>query len=220
MKQIYFCIVFSLFCNVLLAQKPFVCTPATTVSVPLPANTFTTAKISMVNQTSGSLTLKWLKYANTIPSTWAANLCDYNTCYTGVPNLGTMSPISGLTEGFIKFDVNPFSYTGSATAVIYVYSGSAPTLGDTLIFNFTASGVTSIENEKQPVQENISLFPDAVHIQNFEERNEIYLTDMQGRTLFYQTVMPYSHEIISTQHLVLGLYFIRTRYQSYKYFKQ
>lgn len=220
MKKIYlFFAVFILFYKGLLAQKPFICTPSTVISVPLPANTFTTSKISMVNQTSGSLTLKWLKYANTIPSTWSANLCDYNTCYSGIPNMGTMSPISGLTEGFIKLDVNPFANTGSASVVVYVYSGSAPLLGDTLIFNFTASGVTDIE-QIQPVQkETVTMLANAVHVQNHEKINFLQIMDIQGRVISIHTVEPYSHEVIYTGFLPAGMYVIRTKNEIYKYIK-
>lgn len=220
MQKLYFFLFFLVFClTVLTAQKPFISTPSTVLSVPLPANTFTTAKISMVNQTSGTLTLKWLKFSNTIPSTWAADLCDYNTCYSGIPNMGTMSPISGLTQGFMKLNVNPFSYTGTGTATFYVYSGSAPLLGDTLIFNFIASGVTDIENTTQLTQENIILSPNAIHIQNYQNANEIQIIDWQGKVLFQQSCMPYTHEILYTGHLPTGIYIVRTRHQMYKYFK-
>lgn len=220
MKHLYiFIVVLILFFKGLFAQKPFVCTPSTAISVPLPAHTFTTAKISMVNQTSGSLTLKWLRYANTIPSTWSADLCDYNTCYSGIPNMGTMSPVSGLTEGFIKLEVNPFAHTGSANVVVYVYSGSAPLLGDTLIFNFIASGVTDIENDVPSQNETIKLFPDAIHIHNYHDFNEIQISDLQGRTLFHQSVQPNGHEIIYTGSLCSGMYIVRTKRQAYKYFK-
>jgi hypothetical protein len=220
MKQLYiFLVAFVLFFKSLSAQKPFICTPATIMSIPLPANTITTAKISMVNQTSGSLSLKWLKYANTIPNTWSADLCDYNTCYSGIPNMGTMSPISGLTEGFIKLEVNPFSYTGSANVVIYVYSGSAPLLGDTLIFNFTASGITDIKNDVQPQKETVSLLPEIVHIQNYEKNNLLQIIDIQGKTVLNKFIEPYTDEIIYTGSLPAGIYVIRTSNKVYKYIK-
>lgn len=220
MKQFYlFFLAFTTFIQILYAQKPFVSTPSTTLSVALPPNTYTSAKISMVNQTSGSLTLKWLKFANTIPNTWAADLCDYNTCYIGIPNMGTMSPISGLTEGFIKLDVNPFAHTGSATVVIYVYSGSAPLLGDTLIFNFTASGTTNIEHTQTHTKETLTLFSNAIHIQNYEKPNLLQITDIQGKVISVHAIEPHSHEVIYTNSLPAGMYMISTRNEVYRYMK-
>ena len=133
--------------------------------------------------------------------------------------MGTMSPIGGLTEGFIKLDVNPFSYTGSANVVIYVYSGSTPTLGDTLIFNFTASGVTDIE-QIQPVQkETVTMLANAVHIQNHEKINFLQIMDIQGRVISVHTVQSYSHKVIYTGSLPAGMYVIRTKNEIYKYIK-
>lgn len=220
MKQLYlFFLAFSAFIQTLYAQKPFISTPSTTLSVALPPNTYTSAKISMVNQTSGSLTLKWLRFANSIPNTWAADLCDYNTCYIGIPNMGTMSPISGLTEGFIKLDVNPFANTGSGTVVIYVYSGSAPLLGDTLIFTFTASGTTTIEHTQPNPKETVTLFSNAIHIQNYEKANLLQIMDIQGKVISVHAIEPHSHEVIYTSSLPAGVYVIRTRNEIYKYIK-
>lgn len=218
-QKIYFYFIFTLFYGSLLAQKPFVCSPSTYLNISLPPNTLTAAQINMINQTSGSLTLKWLKYTNTIPSTWSASLCDYNTCYTGIPNVGTMTPINGLTQGFIKIEVNPFTYTGTAKVVVYVYSGSTPTLGDTLVFDFIASGTTEIQNQPQFEKEKVNLLANAIHIQNYASDNDILVVDMSGKIVLQKSILPHANEIFYTNNLPSGLYFIRTRYQSYKYLK-
>ncbi|MCS7027709.1 MAG: hypothetical protein NZ519_02995 [Bacteroidia bacterium] len=218
MKQIYYSILL-LFSSLVWAQSPFVCTPSTSLSVNLPPNTFTSTQINMINQTSGTLILKWIRFSNSIPTTWACNLCDYNNCYTGVPSMGTMHPISGLTQGFIKLETNPFTYTGTGTVVIYVYASGAPTLGDTLVFNFTASGLTTVQEENQQKEEKILMLPHLIQFQNVDKLNILKITDINGRIVFEKTLLPYENEVILTNSLPAGLYIVHTAKQVYKYLK-
>lgn len=135
--------------------------------------------------------------------------------------MGTMFPISGLTQGFIRLETNPFAYTGTGYVVIYVYSGSAPTLGDTLIFNFNASGVTSLSecDYETKEKEQVTLLPNTILFQNAKYPNEIYLINTNGQVLLQKSIAPNANEVFLTHGLPKGIYFLRTQTQIFKYLK-
>lgn len=53
----------------------------------------------MENLSGGELVLGWEMLSADLPPAWQADLCDYISCYIGIPEDGVMMAISDTTRG-------------------------------------------------------------------------------------------------------------------------
>lgn len=104
-------------------------------------NSFHDVTISIEKNDTAELVLKWKTIENNLPNEWDLSLCDFPNCYLGVPDSGTMDPLTGNQGAFIKISFNPMTKEARGTARFYVYEESAPNEGDTMTFIIDAGQV-------------------------------------------------------------------------------
>lgn len=175
-------------------------------------NSYYSPEVRMINQTGGSLTLEWQVLNNTLPAAWDVLLCDYTACYFSVPSGGTMTPISGSTEGFLRFTINAMGVTGTGNVTFLVYDANNPSDADTATFNLTADDLTGISNLSSI--DVIQTFPNpvtdgSVTVQNTSaEAGNLQLIDVSGKMVSTIRVNANATQIMSVVDFPTGIYFI------------
>jgi len=97
--------------------------------------------------------ITWRVVENTCPSEWDIQACDYQHCYTGLPNNGDMNGVPAGGQGYLRMIVNPFNTTGTGMLHLLIYPTGQPNQYTEAFFNFetTASSVASVESELESV---------------------------------------------------------------------
>ena len=126
---------------------------------------------------------------NTVPDDWDYSLCDYTTCYIGIPAKSDMRRISleeskNGQQGFLKFNVLTTESNGNYVVKFYVYDSMDHDRGDTVIFNFSNSTVSVSDVKKiSPV----TLYPNpttgSVYIETIEGDSEVEIFDISGKVI-------------------------------------
>lgn len=75
--------------------------------------------ISHDSQDSAYIT--WRVVGNTCPQGWDIQACDYQHCYTGLPNDGHMNAVPPGGQGYLRMIVNPFEIAGSGTLHFLIF---------------------------------------------------------------------------------------------------
>ena len=143
----------------LLGQSSFSWSPSLEVTQTVDANSYTQIYIYQDNQTTGSLELDVEIIYKDVPFGWDGMLCVQGLCLGGIPAVGStfsMSPISGLTQGYVRWTVNPMGSSASGEVHVRVYDKNNPTDGDTCKF-FITGEVLGIENDDD--NKNFIIYP-------------------------------------------------------------
>lgn len=155
--------------------------PNDTLIVTAPANQLSIFDIYQNNISGDTLYLAWNLISMNIQSGWDYSLCDYASCYTGLPSSGTMDPVMSSSMGFLGLNINPYAIQGTATVRIYVYDVASPSSGDTLtwIVSSEPAAVGEIINN------DIVLFPnpadDFLYFSSNTVISNYYILDQTGR---------------------------------------
>ncbi|MFT5511861.1 MAG: hypothetical protein ACI8SE_000255 [Bacteroidia bacterium] len=136
-----------------------------------------------------AITYSWEMIENTVPEDWDYSLCDYTTCYIGIPASSDMRRISleeskNGQQGFLKFNVLTTESNGNYVFKFYVYDSMDHDRGDTVIFNFSNSTVSVSDVKKiSPV----TLYPNpttgSVYVETLEGDSEVEIFDISGKVI-------------------------------------
>ena len=145
-----------LFISMISVGQNYTISPSHEVNMTPAFDELTITDIYMLNTASTDIQLKWKLISNKLYPGWDFSLCDYTTCYPGLPNEGTMTPVPPGEKGFLGLNVVPYKIAGTGVVKMYVYQEGYMDKGDTLTWfvTATASGITQINRSV-----NISLFP-------------------------------------------------------------
>lgn len=132
--------------------------PSNTIITVAPYEELSIFDIYQINETDSNIVFGWERISVNLPSGWDYSLCDYPSCYTGIPNSGTMDSVGGGYMGFLGLNINPFSIPGQGIVKIYVFDSNFPNDGDTLTWIVNSSPVSVEENSIS----SISVFPNPV----------------------------------------------------------
>lgn len=96
------------------------------------------------------ITFQYERISNTMPQDWDLSLCDYTSCYIGVPANGSMTEITlaeatNGTDGFFNLTVNHKGITGEGKVVLYVFDSNDHERGDTVSWQLSFDGTVSID---------------------------------------------------------------------------
>lgn len=136
-----------------------------------------------------AITYSWEIIENTVPADWDYSLCDYTTCYIGIPANSEMKRITleeskNGQQGFLKFNVLTTESNGDYVAKFYVYDSMDHDRGDTVIFNFSNSTV-SVSDVK--AISDLTLYPNpangSVFIETLENDSDVEILDMSGKVI-------------------------------------
>ena len=95
----------------------------------------------------------------TVPSGWQYSVCDFGTCYSGIPvGPNTMDTVAVNGQGFLGLNIDPSGVAGSGIVKLYVYQNGFPNSGDTLTWTINASmvGIEEITNKNIAIEEPAS----------------------------------------------------------------
>ncbi|GAB4313947.1 MAG: hypothetical protein Kow00127_05120 [Bacteroidales bacterium] len=119
--------------NVAQSQH-FIFEPGAVYEKTVPATGYSTHIVYMKNLTGGELILGWERLEFDFPEEWQADLCDYVSCYMGIPESGTMYPLTDTIRGYLKITINPNGFAGTGFVSFKVFDNKHPEVADTVSF--------------------------------------------------------------------------------------
>lgn len=160
-----------------------------------------------------TLRLHWRLLEWSQPDGWDIDLCDFGTCYIGIPGNALMAPATGDDHPYLKLIVQPGSVPGAGWLWFRVYEeGHANDNYADVFFSLYTPGVTAV---KETGAASVRVFPNPVRerlwVENFGDQNlPARLTDAAGRPV-WEGVLPQQERAgISVETLPAGAYFLQT----------
>lgn len=211
MKNYLFWNFFLVFVSGLTAQS-FIFDPDSYHEKPVSAYTYSSHSIFMKNLTGGELVLGWELISQDLPPAWDADLCDFISCYPGIPDSGVMMAISDTTRGFLRIILNPNDKPGSGTVVFKVFDHDNPETADTCTFVIHAGDVTSVLGK--PSGEKVRIFPVPADHDLIVEASPAFIPayikifDVHGHRVLEQSLAGERTTKISTRQIHGGVYLV------------
>ena len=147
-------------------------------------NTLGIYDIYQVNTSMNTIQLKWDIISVNIPVGWDYSICQYGTCFPGIPNGGTMDSVISGDMGFLGLNINPYFINGTAVVKAFVYENGFFSQGDTLTWIIHAMTTSVNEISKNRF---FNLFPNPatneIKIQSTQEKFNWHITDQFGRII-------------------------------------
>lgn len=165
--------------------------------------------ISLKNNTLQTLSMKWIRIENTLPSNWESSVCDPNACYLTTKDSAAFSLPKVGFNNIINVHFYPNNTEGTGTTKVKVFQTSNRNAYVVLNFTGVAQGPsTSMEVE----QEGFMVYPtqtkDLVNVINItNEEIGIEIFDMTGRSAKKQVIL--SSETIDISSFSAGIYFLK-----------
>jgi hypothetical protein len=149
--------------------------------------------------------ITWRLVENTCPEEWDIQACDYQHCYTGLPNYGDMSGVAAGAQGYLRMIVNPFLTPGLGMLHFLIYPTGEP-LNYTDAYYYLQTTVLSTERvegvlETAVVQSNEILYSGPIS-------GQLFLYDISGKCLSV-TTMNATSQVISLESLPAGVYVLK-----------
>jgi hypothetical protein len=113
------------------------------------------------NPSGDTLNLRWRRLEVNMPDAWDIDLCDYGTCYIGIPSNAQMSPVYDTIQPYLKLIVQPGQTPGTAWLWFRVYEDGNDTNFQDVYFSLNTPGVTSTGAE--PKSTLLAIFPNPAH---------------------------------------------------------
>jgi hypothetical protein len=163
------------------------------------------------NPSGDTLRLHWRQLEFSLPQGWDTDLCDYGSCYIGVPPNGLMSQIFGTTQAYLKLIVQPGTLEGAAWIWFRVYEeGHADNYRD-VYYSLHTSGVTGVNT---PSAASIQAFPNPANesLTIVNETNGSFdgrLISTTGHVLWRGRIHPGSTELLDTHLFPAGIYVLQ-----------
>jgi len=103
--------------------------------------------IHFKNTTGNDIHLGWKKLSMDIPTGWDYSLCDFSTCYSGIPDGDhIMSTVQKDSSGFLAPNIYPDNNNGTFTLTMAVWDVDHPSITDTLTWILTANVQATVVN--------------------------------------------------------------------------
>jgi hypothetical protein len=131
-------IIFIASTNAVLAQN-YTFYPGTEVYATLEMDMYTEHYMYIGHDLPDSAYITWRLVENTCPQEWDIQACDYQHCYTGLPNYGNMSGISAGGQGYLRMIVNPFTTPGQGMLHFLIYPTGEPLNYTDAFYYFTTT---------------------------------------------------------------------------------
>lgn len=150
--------------------------------------------------------ITWRLVENTCPEEWDIQACDYQHCYTGLPNYGNMNGVAAGGQGYLRMIVNPFLTPGLGMLHFLIYPTGEP-LNYTDAYYYLQTTVLSAENtggvlESAVVRTNEILYSGPIS-------GELFLYSVSGKRLLSVAVNSQT-ERISLESFPAGVYLLQS----------
>lgn len=193
----------------LLNAQQFVFLPEKDLDTTVSANSYSFHTISMENATNDELTLVWERVSMDLPADWSVDLCDYISCYYGIPEGGTMSPIEDTLQGFLRITLNPNGKPGTGSVVFRVYNTGNPEFADTCSFSIHATQLTELNQAS--TGPSLIMYPvpasEILYLRNLpDEARVIEVYNLQGQRLLNESISNTRNTKLNVSELPIGIY--------------
>ncbi|MFM7106309.1 MAG: hypothetical protein ACKOW8_12375 [Flavobacteriales bacterium] len=125
--------------------------PTDSMFCPLSLEAYAENIIYVQPQSADTSFITWRLIENTCPEGWDIQMCDWQNCYTGVPNSSNMAPVPPGGSGNLRLLVNPFLIEGSGLMHFFVYPTGFPDLRQDVYFSFSTPLKTLSLNNPVPI---------------------------------------------------------------------
>ncbi len=185
---------------------------------------FSAYYINFTTPTPEAITFKFERIANTIPAGWDYSLCDYTSCYVGIPATGTMTPISLADAqngigGYFNLSVNPKNVEGVGFLELYVYDANDHERGDTVSWTLTYNKAVST-NELEAAK-SFKIYPNpAQDVLNIEFKGAYTGAIFNGLGKKVLSLAGDQNQTVDVSNLTNGVYFISCQDESGQVFNK
>ncbi len=174
--------------------------------------------IHFVNPGGSSLQLHWRLIESNIPAAWDIDLCDYGTCYSGIPGNGLMNVVQDTIQAYLKLIVQPSNAPGAAWVAFKVYEeGNA---GNFLNVYFSLHTPGTL-GTAAPVATSMLVYPNpanaVLYLENQgQNATNARLLDANGRLAWQGSILANSKIMVPVLDLPAGLYMLQNGNQRQK----
>lgn len=182
-------------------------TPASEVFGVLEMEMYTEHYLYIGHDSADSAQISWRIAENTCPFGWDFQACDYQHCYTGLPNTGDMNPVAPGAEGYLRLIVNPYAIAGSGMLHFLIFPTGQPMNFVDAYFYFTTTMV-DVNDGLSSIQESFSYHANEL-VYTGSEYGQLDVLSLTGKRLKTVRVSP-GQTPISVDHLAAGCYLILT----------
>jgi hypothetical protein len=150
--------------------------------------------------------ITWRLVENTCPEEWDIQACDYQHCYTGLPNYGDMNGVAAGGQGYLRMIVNPFTTPGLGMLHFLIYPTGEP-LNYTDAYYYLQTTVLSTESsegilETAVIRSNEILYSGPIS-------GQLFLYSVSGKRLLSVAVNSQT-ERISLESFPAGVYLLQS----------
>lgn len=182
-------------------------TPGSEVYGVLEMEIYTEHYLYIGHDSPDSAYITWRVVENTCPSGWDIQACDYQHCYTGLPNTGDMSAVAPGGEGYLRLIVNPYLIAGSGMLHFFIFPTGHQTEYVDAYFYFTTTAV-DVNETSTNAQATLTLCGHEL-LYSGNEFGQLNVWSLTGERLKSVRVSPgLTH--LPIQELAAGCYLIQT----------
>lgn len=201
-----------------LPAQTFKPVEGTTLSQQVEFNLANEVYLHFENLSGDTLNLKWRRLEISKPDEWNMALCDYGTCYAGVPTSGKMVPLPADEQAYLKLIVQPAATAGQAWLWFRVWRAEDESDFQDVYFSFFSSGVSAVFDLENA---GVSVFPNPNGGEFFLKNasaaaRPFVLMDSFGRQVSAGEVAGDSVFFFENLGLAAGFYFLKIGGQTRK----
>lgn len=167
------------------------------------------------NPSGNLLQLRWRSGEVSKPDGWDIDLCDYGLCYSGIPTGGTMNPIWGSTQAYLKLIVQPDTVAGAGWLWFRALEVGNDSNYVDVYFSLHTPGTSSVKvPDNAPAA--LRVFPNPAHDVLFLENNfsqtisRTRILSAEGTAQWEGIISVGQRVSVATTHWPRGVYFVQT----------
>jgi hypothetical protein len=204
LKSLFSIVLFSAATLCVVAQN-YTFEPSSEVYGTLEMDMYTEHYMYIGHDLQDSAYITWRLVENTCPEEWDIQACDYQHCYTGLPNYGDMNGVAAGGQGYLRMIVNPFSTPGLGMLHFLIYPTGEP-LNYTDAYYYFQTTVLNTGNtpdlfESVVVRTNEISYTGPIF-------GQLFLYDISGKCLSVSTINAATHSI-SVESIPAGVYLLK-----------
>ena len=150
--------------------------------------------------------ITWRLVENTCPEEWDIQACDYQHCYTGLPNYGNMNGVAAGGQGYLRMIVNPFTTPGLGMLHFLIYPTGEP-LNYTDAYYYLQTTLLSTEGTEGVLETAVIRSNEIVYSGPIS--GELFLYSVSGKRLLSVAVNSQT-ERISLESFPAGVYLLQS----------
>lgn len=204
LKSLFSIVLFSAVTHCVVAQN-YTFDPSSEYYGTLEMDMYTEHYMYIGHDFQDSAYITWRLVENTCPEAWDIQACDYQHCYTGLPNYGDMNGVAAGGQGYLRMIVNPFMTPGTGMLHFLIYPTGEPLNYTDAFYHFQT---TVLNDESFQFPEESVVFRTNEIIYTGPISGQLFLYTISGKCLSLITMNSSSYAM-SMEYLPAGLYLLK-----------